>query len=749
MNSSGHTVAPYGSWRSPLSPQDAAGGATRFSGLGITRDDQGVATIWWSESRPAQQGRTALVAARADDPPVDIDPQRVRPRSRVNEYGGGAFWTGRGHVDWVDDTSQQVMRAVLGAGLHGSGQVDPSRVDPSRVELGKVTVAEPPLSAAAPRQLSWRHASGCSVGAGEWVVVERESHTDGWGARYPEPRNELIAVRAADQHHDVLVGVDDVGGGDFVAAPVVSPDATLVAWLRWDHPDMPWDAAELWAGRLETTAERASVLEPRRVAGGPGGGRANGLDRAVSVCLPEWSPDGRLWWCDDSDGWWHLRAAPAPGLPGEGAGDDPSTAVSGGGDPGEEVGEPRWVAGGHRYAFCSANRVVLAVSLGGLDSLWLLDVHTGERSALPGPALRSIEYVAAHGDTVAVVGGVADRPSTVWRLDLSLAPDDPAAAVDLRPVGSSVAPAWVSLPTPVTFPTGPPATAGPGANAGAENVPNADPSDAGAEDDPVAHALVYLPASGDHQGPDGELPPLLVRIHGGPTAAARPEFSTSVQFWTTRGFAVADVNYRGSTGFGREYRDALRERWGVVDVEDCIAVTRYLSGGAAAGNGGGVGLVDGSRCVIRGGSAGGFTALAAVCFQDAWGAPGAFAAACSLYGVTDLAALAADTHKFESRYLDGLVAPLPAGAQVYRDRSPLFHADRLNRPVLLLQGSDDRVVPPAQAEVLVAALEANDVSHRYVLFQGEGHGFRLADTIVTALTAELEFYGQVLGFEPA
>lgn len=723
MSAPGHTgdvvrtVAPYGSWASPLSPHDAAGGATRFSGLSITRDDQGVATIWWSESRPAEQGRTVLVGARADDPPVDLDPQKARPRSRVNEYGGGAFWTGRGHVDWVDDSSQQVMRAVLGAGPDSAGHAD----------LGQVAVAELPLSAVAPRQLSWRHASGRPVGAGEWVVVERESHTDAWGAWYPEPRNELIAVRAADQHHDVLVGVDDVGGGDFVAAPAVSPDATFVAWLRWDHPDMPWDAAELWAGRLELTAEGASVLDPRRVAGGSRGGRANGLDRAVSVCLPEWSPGGRLWWCDDADGWWHLQAATAPGLPGEGAGDDPSTAVSGGGDPGEEVGEPRWVAGGRRFAFCGEDRVVLAVSRGGLDSLWLLDVDTGERSALPGPALRSIEYVAANRDTVAVVGGVPDRPSTVWRLDLSLDVDDPDAAVDLRPVESPVAPDWVSQPTPVTFPTGPPA------------------ADGGAEGQPVAHALVYLPVSGDHQGPDGELPPLLVRIHGGPTAAARPEFSTSVQFWTTRGFAVADVNYRGSTGFGREYRDALRERWGVVDVEDCIAVTRHLAGST----GGGDDVVDGSRCVIRGGSAGGFTALAAVCFQDSWGAPGAFAAACSLYGVTDLAALAADTHKFESRYLDGLVAPLPAGAQVYRDRSPLFHADRLNRPVLLLQGSDDRVVPPAQAEVLVAALEANNVSHRYVLFQGEGHGFRLADTIVTALTTELEFYGQVLGFEPA
>ena len=706
-----HTVAPHGSWRSPLSPLDAAVGATRFSGLGITRDAHGVATIWWSESRPAHQGRIALVGARDGGTPADLDPEQVRPRSRVNEYGGGAFWTGQGHVDWVDDASQQLMRADVSRGVD------------------QAVMSDRPLSAAAPRQLAWRHASGRAVGAGDWVVVERESHTDRSGAWYPEPRNELVAVCAADHHHDVLVGVDDVGGGDFVVAPAVSPDGRSVAWLRWDHPDMPWDVAELWAGRLVLGADGASVTESRRVAGGRRGGAVNGLDRAVSVCLPEWSPDGVLWWCDDADGWWHLRVAPGVGVPDEGSGDDPTTAVAGGGEPGEEIGEPRWVAGGRRYAFCGDDRVVLAVASGGLDTLWLLDLTTGGRSALPGPALRSIEYVAAHGDTVAVIGGVPDRPSTVWRLDLSLDPEDPAAAVDLRPVEAPLAPDWVSLPTPVTFPTGAPADVGGMVD----------------DDDLMAHALVYLPVSGDHRGPQGELPPLLVRIHGGPTAAARPEFSTSVQFWTTRGFAVADVNYRGSTGFGREYRDALRGRWGVVDVEDCIAITRHLAADGADGGG----VVDGARCVIRGGSAGGFTALAAVCFQDAWGAPGAFAAACSLYGVTDLAALAADTHKFESRYLDGLVAPLPAGAQVYRDRSPLFHADRLSRPVLLLQGSDDKVVPPAQAEVLVAALEANGVPHRYVLFQGEGHGFRLADTIVTALTAELEFYGQVLGFEPA
>lgn len=689
-------TAPHGSWRSPLGPEQAASGAARFSGLAIRRDGAGRPTVWWAESRPQEAGRTAIVAA-GDAPAADLLGPVVRARSRVNEYGGGAFWVGDGHVDWVDDTSQRVTRLVDGR---------------TRAEL---------LTAEPPAPLGWRFAAGVSVDGGSWVVAEREVHVDDDGDPLAEPRNDLVAIGGLDGRQFRLVGPDDAGGGDFVASPAVSPDGSTLAWLRWDHPDMPWDAAELWAGRLDTAEGAATVSEARRVAGGRAAAAAHDLDRPVSVCLPLWSSDGRLWWCDDRNDWWHLQAAGRPGLPEPGAGDHPDTVVPGGGEPGEEVGEPRWVAGGSRYAVGDDGRVVMAVSSGGLDRLVLADPTTGERRDLEGPGLCSVDFVVAAGSTVAVIGGVPDRPTTVWRVDLAQ-----LVWTDLRPAPSPLEPDWVSRPTSVTFPTGPRAWAPDGA-------PD---TTAG----PVAHALVYPPASGDHRGPDGELPPLVVRIHGGPTAAARPEFSTSVQFWTTRGFAVADVNYRGSTGFGRAYRDALLGRWGVVEVEDCLAITRHLADR---------GLVDGDRCVIRGGSAGGFTALAAICFQDAWGADGAFAGACSLYGVTDLAALAADTHKFESRYLDGLVAPLPEGAQVYRDRSPLHHADQLTRPVLLLQGSEDKVVPPSQAQVLVDALVANGVEHRYVLFAGEGHGFHLAETIVAALNEELDFYGRVLGFEPA
>ncbi len=645
----------------------------------------------------------ALVAAGASGTRVDVCGDAMSVRSRVNEYGGGAFWCGDGHVDWVDDSTQQMMR------------VEPI-ADPSRTGVPRELTNPPPVAT------GWRYASGRPVAGGEWVVAEREAHVDDFGRRYPEARNELVAVRVRDRRQWVVVGADERGGGDFVAAPAVSPDGAAVAWLRWDHPDMPWDAAELWAGRLSLGVDGATVVDRRRVAGGSGGGASLGLDRSVSVCLPEWSPDGRLWWCDDADGWWHLRAAPSPGLPPEASGDDLDLAVPGGGEVGEEVGEPRWVAGGCRYAFCGDGRIVLAVSSGGIDSVQLLDPITGRRSGLPGPEFSSVECVAALGDHVVVVGAGATRPSSVWLIDLAADPDRGDAAVDLRPVDAPLDPAWVSIPRTITFDTGPAALT---RDHSADGV--------------VAHALLYLPVSGDHEAPAGELPPLVVRIHGGPTAAARPEFSPSVQFWSTRGFAVVDVNYRGSTGFGRDYRDALDGQWGLADVEDCLAVTRHLAR---------EGLVDGDRCVIRGGSAGGFTALASLCFQAERGAAGAFAGACSLYGVTDLAALAADTHKFESRYLDGLVAPLPGGEDVYRARSPLFHADQLDRPVLLLQGEQDKVVPPAQARVLADALARNGVPHRMVLYPGEGHGFRRAETILSALREEMAFYGEVLGFQP-
>jgi len=686
----------------------------RVSSVGLDIGDDGSTIVRWSEQRPDLQGRIVVcrsVVPVGSDPAVDgvvEGPAEMSARSGVNEYGGGSWWSDGERLHWADGLSGAVVTCDSTGG------------------------AAIPLSTSSPTARGWRHAAGIftpivSLDGVErrWVICEREVHPGAEviggsdsvaGATVTalvEPANEL-AVLAVSADGGALddgpaTPVTLVRDGDWAVAPTLSPDGATLAWLRWDHPDMPWDSAEVWAARLlypDSDAGRAvpTVADPRRVAGGHRGGAARGLDRAVAACLPEWSPDGRLWWCDDADDWWQLRCAPGPGLPEEGAGDVGRAAL----DVPGEVGEPRWVSGGRRYGFTDDGRVVLALAYDGLDSVQVWDPINDERTEVASPpgGFTSVEHLAVRGHVVAVAGGGGAVATSAWTVDLRTGRLTDHRAGASAPSGAEVG-ASVSLPQGITFPT-----------------------DGGEQ----AHALFYPPSSAVAVGADGELPPLIVRIHGGPTASARAEMSASVQFWTTRGFAVADVNYRGSTGYGRRFRDLLRGEWGVVDVADCVAAARWLAA---------QGMVDGDRCVIRGGSAGGFTALEATCRSEV------FAAACSLYGVTDLRALAADTHKFESRYLDGLVGPYPAEAERYRERSPLFHAELLDRPVLLLQGTEDPIVPPSQAEVLREALHRGGVPHSLILFSGEAHGFRAAATIVRAMQAELSFYGEVLDISPA
>lgn len=690
-------VLAFGSWPSDLSPAAAAVGAVRVSSIGLDVAADGSTIVRWSEQRPDLGGRIVVCRARVSGHGDDVGGRRghrdgevegpadMSARSGVNEYGGGSWWGDGERLFWVDGPTG----AIFGIDRPGGA--------PRRVTAASL----PPRAE--------RHAAGVLTPDRRWIVCERELHpvadraevASGDADERREPINDLAAV-AVDGGAPVTL----VRDGDWATDPAISPDGTVIAWLRWDHPDMPWDAAEVWAARLGLpdpavpgSSDVPAVTDARRVVGGRDGGRARGLGRPVAACLPSFSPDGRLWWCDDAADWWHLRCAPEPGLPPEGAGDDGPPAL----DVAGEVGEPRWVSGGRRYGFTGDGRVVVVLQRDGLDSLQVWDPATG--SLIPAPApdggFTSVEHISVCGSVVGVAGGGGARPTSAWTVDL-----DAGVVTDHRRT-PLLDPASVSIPTAVSFPTG-----------GGEQ----------------AHALFYAPCSPVAVGPPGARPPLIVRIHGGPTAAARAEYSTSVQFWTSRGFAVADVNYRGSTGYGRRYRDLLTTAWGVADVQDCVAAVTHLAA---------EGLVDGGRCVIRGGSAGGFTALEATCRSEV------FAAACSLYGVTDLRSLATDTHKFESRYLDGLVGPWPEAAERYRDRSPLHHAELLDRPVLLLQGSDDPIVPPSQARVLRDALRRNDVPHALIVFEGEAHGFRSATTIVRALQAELSFYGEVVGFVPA
>ncbi|MGY1635946.1 prolyl oligopeptidase family serine peptidase [Geodermatophilus sp. SYSU D00742] len=631
---------PYGSWPTPITSELVVRAAARLGEVAVDGD-----AVWWSESRPGEGGRSALVRRDAAGRTTDVLPPPWNARTRVHEYGGGA-WTVRDGVLWSVDFADQRLY----------------RLDPGAPEPVAVT-PEPEVPAGV------RYADLQVVPGG--LLAVRETHAAGGAAA--DVVNEVVRVDS-DGTVEVLVT-----GPDFVSDPRLSPDGQHLAWLQWDHPDMPWDAAAL--------VVRAADGTETVVAGGrrPDGG-------AESVVQPGWAADGSLWFCADrSDVWALYRWRP---------GGDVDLVL----DLGADIAGPQWVFGARRFAVLPGGRVVLASAREGADRLAVREPDGTLRELdLPYAAFR---YVTAAGGSVVCVAGGPDSEPVVLRVRV----DDGAAEV-LRPARDlGLDPAWFSRPEHVCFPT---------------------PEDGTGID--VAHALVYPPTNPEVSAPEGTLPPLLVVVHGGPTSATTAVLDLGVQYWTSRGFCVADVDHRGSTGYGRRYREALRGNWGVVDLDDVVACARFLADS---------GRVDPARMAIRGGSAGGYTTLAALCLR-----PGVFSAGASHFGVADLGALAADTHKFESRYLHSLVAPWPEGADVYAERSPLSHVDAFDTPLAVFQGEEDRVVPSEQAEAIVGALRAKGVPHAYLLFPGEQHGFRRAENIRAALDGELSFYAQVWGFD--
>jgi dipeptidyl aminopeptidase/acylaminoacyl peptidase len=608
--------------------------AVRLGELAVDGD-----SVVWAEGRPSEGGRTQLVRRGADGVCVDLLPDGLNARTAVHEYGGAAWWVRDGVVWFTNWADQRLYRLEQGA--------EPQPLTP-----------EP----ATPR--ADRFADGDLAPDGSSIVCVRERHN---GPSATEVVNEVVRLDAQTPGEPEVL----VTGSDFVAAPRLSPDGTRLAWIRWNHPSMPWDATELVVRVLADGEETV-------IAGGPG----------ESVTEPRWHPDGSLWFISDRSDWWNLyRFAP---------GADIATVVR----MDAEIGVAPWVFGQARYAVLPDGSVVFARKRRGYDGLARRSPD-GTVTDLEVPFSRVAAVRAAPDGTVLVVAGSPTHETGVHRVDV-----DFGVVETLRPPRDlGVDAGFVSVPEHVAFPS-------------AEGR--------------TAYALFYPPAHPDLTGPEGELPPLIVEIHGGPTAAAEPVFSTAVQYWTSRGFAVVDVNYGGSTGYGRAFREELLGQWGVVDVADCQAAARYLAR---------MGRVDGARLAIRGGSAGGFTTLAALARDDT-----PFAAGADHFGVADLEALARDTHKFESRYLDRLVGPYPEARDVYVERSPIHHVDRLNRPLIVLQGSEDVIVPPAQSERIVDALRERKVPVAYLLFDGEQHGFRRAENIRRSLDAELSFYAQVLGF---
>src|SRR5579872_4591664 len=533
-----------------------------------------------------------------------------------------------------------------------------------------------PITAEPPSPRAHRYADGVVTPDGATVICVRERHET-------EVINEIVALPADGSGEPVILA----GGHDFFSFPRLSPDGSRLAWTSWDHPQMPWDGTELWVADL---LAGGALGEPRRVAGG--------VDE--SIFQPSFSPDGTLHFISDRSGWWNLyadRGAEAEPLAPEEA----------------EFAGPQWVFALSTYTFLPDGTIVCLVGRRGGTRLCRLDAtgHDGTGHDAPlsdlGLEYRSYSSLTSSGTRLAFIAGSPVQAAAVVTLDSATG----AHEVVRRSLAQEVDPAFVSVAEPISFPS--PTVAS-----------EADPT-------PVAHALYYRPVNPNCAGPEDERPPLVVMSHGGPTSATSPELRMEIQYFTSRGFAIVDVNYGGSTGYGRAYRDRLKGRWGVLDVDDCIGAATFLAarGDAAA-----------RRRAIRGGSAGGYTTLCALTFHDT------FAAGASYYGVADAETLARDTHKFESRYLDSLIGPYPEDREVYWQRSPVHFADRLSCPIILLQGLEDAVVPPAQAEEMVAALDAKGLPHSYIAFPGEQHGFRQAVNIRRALEAEAYFYARVFGF---
>ncbi len=627
----GKHTAPYGSWRSPIT---SAAIASEGVALGMIQLDG--TDIYWVEARPSEAGRQVIVRATSAGDITDVTPPPFSARTRVHEYGGGAFVVTRGTVFFSNDADQRIYRQQRGAQPH-------------------------PITPPGPM----RYADAVFDKARARLICVREDYS-----AHAEPENSIVGVDLAGAAEARVL----TAGNDFYSSPRLSRNGHHLAWLDWSHPNMPWDETRLWVAPLQGDGRLGHA---QCVAGGA----------CESVFQPEWSPDGTLYFVSDRHGWWNLyrwrdgRVEPVVEMD-------------------AEFGLPQWAFGMSTYAFESARRIVCSFNRRGSSRLAVVDTEkcTLKRIAVPYTDVYGLR--AAPGNAVFVAGSPTAIAAIV-RLDLG----DGRIDVLRRSSNFTVDTGYLSPAREVSFPT---------------------------QHGRTAHAFFYPPHNRDYAPPQGTRAPAIVTCHGGPTGTATSTLNLKTQFWTSRGFGVLGVNYGGSTGYGRAYRERLNGQWGIVDVEDCVNAARHLIA---------QGQIDAKRIAIAGGSAGGYTVLCALTFHDL------FKAGVSYYGVSDLESLAKETHKFESHYLDRLVGPYPEHGEIYRARSPVHFADRLSCPMIFFQGLQDRVVPPSQTEQMVSALRSKGVPVAYIAFADEQHGFRQAESIKAALDAELYFYSRVFGFE--
>lgn len=633
---SARTAAPYGSWASPIGPDLLLKGTVQMRNQMLRWDGE---ELYWSELRPDEGGRIVVCRRDGSGARADVTPAAFNARTRVHEYGGGHFAVHDGTVWFTNFDDQRLYRQDRGG-------------------------APRPISPAA----DFRHADMKVDPLRGLVYAVREDHSTGAA----EAVNTLVAL-PADGKGDVIT---IAAGNDFYSSPRLSPDGNRLAWLTWNHPNMPWDGCELWIGEL---GRGGSVTSSRKIAGG----------HSEAIVQPEWSPAGELYFASDRTDWWNLYRA-------RGEGDEAVCRYA------AEFGGPHWVFGQRYYDFAGPDELICLYSLAGGTRLGRLDLNSG--------TLHHIEllYTALHGLQVsgrkaACFASSASLAERVLVVDLDTQAQDVVAVANPAHIDSG----YLSIPRPIEFPT---------------------------EHGLTAHALYYPPRNKDFEGPAGEKPPLVVHCHGGPTGSAGPTYPFEFQYWTSRGLAYVDVNYGGSAGYGRAYRQRLNGEWGVVDVDDCINAARHLVE---------QGLVDPERVSITGGSAGGYTALLSLTKREFYNA------GASHFGIGDLVLFIKETHKFESRYVDTLVGPYPERADVYRDRSAINFADKLRCPLILFQGLEDQVVPPSQAETFVAVCQKKKLPYAYVAFEGEQHGFRQEKNIRRALEGELYFLSRIFGFQVA
>ena len=634
-------TAPYGSWKSPITTGLIVSGAVGLGQIAVDGDD-----VYWVEMRPSEGGRMVIVRRTADGQTVDVTPEPYSVRTRVHEYGGGAFLAAQGTLFFSNFADQRMYRQDVGA--------EPWAITPESPQ---------------------RYADGVFDAGRGRIICVREDHSG-----ESEPVNSIVAVDAEGAKPQEIL----FGGSDFCAAPRLSPDGNRLAWLSWNHPNMPWDGTTLHLADVQSDGRLGNT---QTIAGGPS--TSSGGDE--SVLLPLWSPEGELYFVSDRNGWWNLYCWRGGEI----------RAVL---EMEAEFARPQWVFDPAAYGFLDGGRIACSYVERGVWSIGIIDIATGSltRVDLPYSEMGRGE-LRAWGNRVVFSAGAPGKPMSMMSLDVSTGAVETLQQSHNLEVDS----AYLSSPEAVEFET----TGG-----------------------RTSYAFYYPPRNPDFVAPAGDLPPLLVKSHGGPTASASTALDLGIQFWTSRGFGVVDVNYGGSTGYGTEYRRRLNGAWGIVDVDDCVNAARFL---AARGD------ADPERLAIDGGSAGGYTTLAVLTFHDV------FKAGTSYYGVSDLEALAKETHKFESRYLDSLVGPYPERRDLYEERSPINHTGLLSCPLLLLQGLEDEIVPPNQAEMMFEAVKAKGLPTAYVPFEGEQHGFRRSENIKRALEAELYFYSRIFGFDLA